>query len=193
MANDLYPAYIITTYRSAWGLHHQTIPTVPIVANALMPSGFEFDLRGAAVSVDLDDAVRDFYDVVKPILKSTFSFVDYVAYSVPAPGQPGQPIFGAELSIVGTSGSTPMWEKATQMTFNFRTEGFGAYRYTLLDCGVGSFDKDTPPYTSTFLSIINYITAESSWFSGRDGDRPTNCISITATLNEKLRRAYGMA
>jgi hypothetical protein len=39
-------------------------------------------------------------------------------------------------------------------------------------------------------NFVNFVTSDTHMFAGRDNSRVNTFLSATATLNEKLRRAY---
>jgi len=42
------------------------------------------------------------------------------------------------------------------------------------------------------VAINNFVTGANSWLLSRGGARPATFLQLSSTLNEKLRRTYGM-
>lgn len=189
--NTLYPSFVRINYTSSYGVHSMTIPSVGANPNIGVGSGWVFDLRGANIDVDVDAAVNDFVDLLRPFFKSHVKFTDYTLFTVPNPGDPGQPRLSRGLTQVGTNAAQG-WDKATQLTFTWRTEQFGLFKLVLLDYNTGNtFDKTVDLGSSGSGFDLNaYVTDDASWLSGRDGERPLTFLQAAATLNEKLRRSY---
>lgn len=189
--NTLYPAFVRVNYTTPYGVHSMSIPSVGAVPDAGALSGWLFDLRGAAISIDVDVSVNDFIDLLPSWFKTGVKFTDYTLFTVNAPGDPGLPRLSRPLTQVGTNTASG-WDKATQLTFTWRTEDFGLFKLVLLDYNSGGdFSKTVDPTLYPNLNALNnYVTSTNSWLSGRDGARPTTFLQGSSTLNEKLRRSY---
>lgn len=191
MHNTLFPAHVEINYISAFGPHTQTIPSVPLAQG--VDGIWEFDLRGAAVSVDIDDAVTDWINVLVPLTSADTTFTDWIAYTWDEPDGIATPVAGGALGIVGyRSNFTGYNRKATQATFSFRTDEYGRAKIILLDLPLLNFDKVTNAADATWAALINYVTADVTWMAGRDGGRPDVFTQASFTLNKKLRQAYRM-
>lgn len=193
MANSLSPAFVKINYVSAYAPHVMTIPAVAIQSDGVMPSGYEFVLRGAEVPVDVTSAVTDFVNVLKGLFLNTTTFVDFVAFQQPTPEDVPVPVVSEGLAIAGTS-SVAGWAKATEATMSWRSTDFGIFKLVALDIPNGNlWDKYTSPGPSGIIHDLDaYITAPESWISARKGGRPNTFLQFSITLNEKLRRAYRM-
>lgn len=192
MANSIAPAFVKIDYTSRFGPHSMSLPCVPILTGPAGGAGDQFQLRGAALPVEVDGAVKDFVAILKPFFPSTTTFINYTCYQLDDPEGPARPVISAPLNIVGTDTSSG-WDKATQRTWTFRTDEFGTFKLVFLDVRVADFDK-----VSTFVegtvtgNLIDYVTADVTWLAGRDGGRPNTFLQLAMTLNEKLRRSYRM-
>lgn len=191
--NSLSPAFIKVNYTSPYSQHVHTVPTVPIVAGATA-SGFQFSLRGLALPVDVQAAVEDYIDVLKPFFGTGVHFTDFVAFTQPTPTDIPTPVYSGVLGIVGTASSGIGWQKATQLTMTWRADDFTLYKETLLDCGVDDvWDKITALGSSgRYFDLNAFVTAATTFVASRGGGRPVTFLQAAKTLNEKLRRSYGM-
>jgi hypothetical protein len=191
--NSLSPAFVKINYTSAYGAHVMTLPSVPLETGVYAPTGYAFDLRGAALPVEVSDAVIEFIDVIKPYFPSTTTFVDAIVYSQPLPGDVPTPVASFAIGIVGT-GASPGWDKATQLTMTFRADDFTLFKLVFLDFqSGGSFAKTTNPAANPGLeTLVDYVTADVTWLASRGGGRPATFLQESRTLNEKLRRSYNL-
>lgn len=193
MANSLSPAFVRINYASQFGLHTMTLPTVPMLPGPEGGAGNQFQLRGAALPTDVTGAIVDFITVIKQFWPTTTTFIDFVAFVQPDPEGIATPVQSVALNIAGTK-SNPGWHKATQCTFTWRTDEFGLFKLVFLDCSnFDTFDKQTSSSAYAALAALNaYVTADTTFLAGRDGGRPITFLQQSNTLNEKLRRSYGM-
>jgi hypothetical protein len=193
MANSPAPAFVRINYVTAYAPHSMEVPSVPIIVDALMTSGWGFDLRGGAATVDVVDAVTALVNKLKVFHKSTTIFTDFIAYVQDDPDLPATPVLSRALGIAGTTALTG-WAKAVEATWTFRTDTFGLSKIVLLDIpDEASYDKETDLSGSVIKdALADYWTADVTWVAGRDGGRPATFLQISKTLNEKLRRAYRM-
>lgn len=193
-ANSLSPAFVRVNYVTAYGPHVMTLPSVPINPDiAQAPSGYEFVLRGAALPVEVNDAVVDFITLLLDFFPATTTFVDYTLFSQPTPDDVPTPVWSNSLGLVGNGFVTSIWDKATQATWSFRADDFTLFKLELLDSRVGSFDKKVVlAGGSSEDQVRDYVIADVTWLASRGGGRPANFLQISYTLNEKLRRSYKM-
>lgn len=191
--NSLSPAFVRINYTSPYGSHTMTLPSVPYILPDIGHVNGQFDLRGGELSVDADDAVRDFVDVIKIMWTAGTTFQDYVIFTQEDEEAAPLPRFSMPLGIVGTHGGTS-WSKAIQNTFTWRTEAFGVFKLVMLDSiSSNQFDKQVGvPDATARKAISDYVTDDSSWLSGRDGAQPGTFLQQATTLNEALRKKYGM-
>lgn len=189
--NSLYPAFVRINYTSAYGVHTMTVPSVPAVVDITKPTGWAFNLRGAAAPVDVELAVNDFVNLLRPFYKAAVKFTDFTVFTMDTPTSPPLPRFSATLSQTGSS-VAPGWDKATQLTMTWRTDEFGMFKLVMLDYNTGNdFSKLVDLSLAPNLEALSdYVTANVSWLAGRDGGRPNTFLQAASTLNEKLRRSY---
>lgn len=191
MANSLSPAFAVIAYSSVWGAHKMTIPTLaydPLRGTGGFGGYLAWD---GSTDVDAETMFTDLVNDMKVFFKTTSSFVDVTIYKKDTPSSPSIPQVVIPLAIAGTS--TAVFEdKATQKTMNFRTAAFGKMKIVMLDIPIENFDKLLPAaWSSADNLILGALTDTAKAFSGRDNNIPANPVSITNTLNEKLRREYG--
>ena len=193
MANSLFPASVRINYTSAFGAHSMTLPTVPILDGPGGGAGNQFQLRGAALPVEIAGAVNDFVQTIKQLAGTDITFIDWTAFKYATPTSRGLPIESGSLNILGIAGITT-WRKAVQQTWTWRTDEFGLFKLVFLDFASGnSFDKVVSPAgDARYVAINAYVTAPVTFLAGRDGGRPSTFLQVATTLNEKLRRSYRM-
>ena len=192
-SNSLYPAAVRINYSSAYSVHSMTLPSVPVLGGDIGVGGYQFTLRGLAAPVNCDAAINDFIDVLKPLMGTDTTFIDYVLFQYATPTSKGVPVSSQPINKVGTGGIIT-WRKAVQQTWTWRTDEFGIFKMVLLDVPSGNtFDKiPTTAGDARQAALSDYVTAPVTWLAGRDGGRPNTFLQVAVTLNEKLRRAYRM-
>jgi len=192
--NSLYPSFGVVSYTSVYGEHKMTIPTRDWNAG-IGTNGYGGYLGwDESTANDALDMWTDLITDVAAFALATMNFVNVTIYKMAAPNAPSIPVTQIPLNIVGTSTATTQ-DKATQSTWNFRSTLFGVYKLVLLDSPVGTGFAKTFPATfgAPDLAVIGGLTDFTKAWSARDGSPPANCHSKTYTLNDKLRREYGMA
>ena len=191
--NSLYPAFVRIDYTSEHGPHSMTIPSVEVAPTTLGGDIYQFVLPSPLLPAQVDSAVEDFVNVIKPFFIPSTVFNAYTLFMMDDPDSDPSPVESNALNIVGTAG-TSSWEKAVQWTITWRTTEFGLFKLVLLDAiSNNDFDKITDADADVGLDPVNdYVTASVSWLRGRDGGRPNTFLQAAKTLNEKLRRSYRM-
>ena len=192
--NSVAPAFVKIDYISLYGAHVMTVPSVPILADALKASGFRLDLRGAEVDVDLAGAVADYVNVLKPFWPTSTTFTGFTAYTQSSPTVAPVPVYTGKLNIAGTITGEGI-SKAVQATWTFRADDFTISKLVMLDVPPpgSNFEKITSIGSSgAGHDLVAYWTSAATWVASRGGGRPNTFLQVAKTLNEKLRRAYGM-
>lgn len=190
--NSLFPAFVQVGYHSAFGAHNMILPTLSWT-NAASPGGAgEFNTWDAS-TVDADDMINDLIDLFVPFFKADTSFDHYTIYTLANAEATPLPQAAKQLTQVGTNATTT-WSKAVETTFMFRTNLFGLRRLVFLDAPSGGvFDKiDSFSTSPEAIAIRDQFADVTQAWSARDNGRPTILTQITYTLNEKLRKEYGM-
>lgn len=192
--NSLSPAFVRINYSSIYGPHSMTVPSVPIIDGGLDSDsgGYQFDLRGGAIPVAIDGAIRDFVTLMANFHATTTDFIDYVAYTQADPTSVAVPIWSRALGIDGAADDA-LWAKAVQNTWTFRADDFTLFKLVGLDVMAQTFNRVTDRLASASLDdLVEYVTDDVTWLASRGGGRPVTFLQQATTLNEKLRRAYGM-
>jgi len=192
MENSLAPAFVRIESASAYAPHVMTIPSVPLIA-AVGDAPPYFDLRGAEIDVNVDTAINDFVDLLRPLFKSTYHWSSYTVFEQAGVGDEPVPVWSAALTQVGTSAETRE-DKAWQQTFTFRATDFTLYKLVLLDSppAYGSERQVNISTNVNYEALRAYIVANETWIASRGGGRPNTFLQLSSTLNEKLRRSYRM-
>lgn len=192
-SNSLSPAFVRIDYKSEFGPHSMTIPSVPVTAAVGGVTPYKFDLRGLAVDTFVTESVTDWVNIIKVAFKNTIVFKSFTLFTQADAESTPLPVQGGILNIAGTNAAAG-WYKAVQQTITFRTDTFGRFKIVLLDVNsYNSFDKLEVLTPGDLLEdIVDYATADVTWFAGRDGGRPDVFLQSAVTLNEKLRRSYRM-
>lgn len=193
-ANSLYPSFGVIEYNSPFGAHKMTIPTrawdIGIGTHGF---GGYLGWDGTTPN-EADDMWQELIDDLKVFLKADSSFNTVTIYTKADAEAPSIPVTVFSPATVGTNVATTQ-RKAVSQTWNFRTSTFGKFKLVLLDGPIGSdFDKILPSsFGSEDNAVVGTLTDLTNAWSGRDGAPPAAAISKTLTLNDKLRREYGMA
>lgn len=191
--NSLYPSFGVVDYVSADGAHKMTVPT--LAWSTLRGTGGYggYLAHDGVTEVDAEVMWTDLITDVAEFALPTLTFNNVTIYTMATPDASRIPATQIPLAIDGTSTATTQ-AKATQSTWNFRTTTFGIFKLVLLDSPVGGGFAKTLPGTfgADDLAVIGGLTDLTKAWAGRDGSPPANCHSKTYTLNEKLRREYGM-
>lgn len=191
MASSPGPWYVNIKYHSSFGPHSMTIPTLTWNDVASENPNGQFDTWDPG-GVDAQNMVEQLVTALLEFFGANVQFDNWIVYYKPDPVGVSQPKTGNNFtSFTGTDGS-PGWEEAVQMTFNGRTADFGASKVVLLDAGSnGDFSKVSAiPGSGRIYDVEQILISDNNGWRGRDNAQITSLISVTITLNEKLRRAY---
>lgn len=192
MENSLAPAFVKVDYASAYGSHVMTIPSVPIDLSFSGGGSVGFDLRGGALSVNADTAIKDYIAIVKKFFPSSTTFTGYTIYAQSTPEAAPTPVQAGSIGVVGTNAGA-FWSKAVQLTWTFRADDFGLFKIVLLDAlSFGNNYDRVTALGGTTLELSDYVTADTTWLASRSGGRPDVFMQISSTLNEALRKRYNM-
>lgn len=191
-ANSQYPGFVDIAYHSPWGNHHMQLCTTQWDDSIVVSPQGSF-LSWTGTPRDADDMIKDLANKLKVFFQPDHFLDSYTIYTMASPTSRAIPVRAGSLNIEGTEASSH-WAKAVQTTFSIRTSDFGQMKLILLDAPQpGSFDKissfDASPEA---VAVIDELASSANAWSGRDGARPYVLSQITYTLNEKLRREYGM-
>lgn len=194
MPQSVAPAFVKAEYRSADGPHVAIWPTREWSPPA---GGFDYGSFPAWAddsAVDAEAMIESLIAVVKAPMSTTTVFNRYTIFTQAAPGAPAIPRMTKAITVAGLE-DDGSWESAVQATMTFRTESNGISRIVFLDIpSNGSFAKSVSiDPAGVYDEIATQWTGTAVAWSGRDNTRPASFVSLTWTLNEKLRRAYDLA
>lgn len=190
--NSLYPAYCQISYHSDFGTHGMTLPTsewspVPLSGDLGSFVGWN------GTPIDGEVMVAALFNKIKVAFSANVTFDTATMYTLDTPTSPARPRKATALAITGTNATTN-WYKAVQHNWMFRDSEYAQSKLTFLDCPIGSgWDPTSDISGSAALTdIVAQWTGLGNAWSSRNGLRPSDFIKITYTLNDKLRKEYGM-
>lgn len=192
MANDLAPNYVQIRYQSSYGLHVMTLPTRVYTPGATITDSGTFPRWSDDGATDAFDMIELMEQALQDGFHTTTTIIDATIFAKTAGVNDSTPVGFYENSMAGSNAGTE-WRKATQMTLTFRTTLFGTAKIVTLDTPHAGFDRFTPGAASAWvIALAAAYTANTAAWAGRDGGRPNQWLQGSVTLNEKLRRSYGM-
>lgn len=186
------PAWVVIDYHSAYGKHKATLLT-----REWFPTGVTGDLGSYqawdASTIDGEDMINAMVDALAANYLSTTHFDLATVYTQASPSSVAIPRKAKALTQVGSSTATGQ-AKAVQQAWMFRDDEYFQAKLYFLDAPVGAnFDPITDITGVTAAETIrDEFTGNSNAWSTRHGLRPSLFQKITFTMNEKLRREYGM-
>jgi hypothetical protein len=190
MPNFRGPFFVVIEYHSSFGPHRMQIPTKDWSPPAF---GADFGLfeKWEGGQIDADLMISNLVGKLKAFLTPDSVFDNYTIFSQPTDTVGAVPVMANDLgATVGTAAAS--WDQATQMTVNFRTSLFGKAKLVLLDfSALDDWSKvRTLPGSGALFDLVGEFTASTNGWQGQDNGQPTTFVSVTRTLNEKLRRSY---
>lgn len=186
------PVFLKIEYTSPYAPHVMIRP----LRDAWVDSG---DILGLitpwsnASNIDVNDMVTAFLTDMADLFNDTMTFDAVTLYTQPDPDLPATPQASVATVIPGTRSAVPN-DKATEVSLAFRDTEFHNAKIVMLDQPVGNdFSRHTPFNVNAIYAptIAHFVSDDEAWASRR-GFRPGQFTQQTATLNEKLRRAYRM-
>lgn len=177
-------------YRSPYAFHNMRVNSCQLFGSF---TDAVFDPGDGAPTIPVADGVGDLIDVLKTLYTSGTTFIDYTAWSHNSPGLVPIAVSTGSIGVAGTNVADHMTDKATQVTWVWKTAAFHVAKLTMLDYPVGGFDavSSLTGFTEG-IALDAYVTDPLNWVRGADGFVPVAFQQISQTLNEKSRRAYGM-
>lgn len=192
--NALFPAYAVVAYDSPWGAHKMTVPTRNWEVG-LGTNGFGGYTGWDGVTInDAETMFLGLANVLKPFHIPGTTIKDASVYVKASATSPAILKTIIPLNVVGTNMGTTQ-AKAVQQTFNGKSTVFTPYKVVILDAPVGSsFDKVlAAAFGAADLALEGYLTDLTHAFQARAEAPPQGFQNKTITLNDKLRKEYGMA
>jgi hypothetical protein len=183
------PYWVEIAYRSNYGAHNQTIPTLEWQADG----GFGLFDTHAGGTIAADDMIEEFVDAQCPFYHSHVVFESYTIFYQPDEDTPSIPVSGKVLTQIGTAVGTA-WDKAVQATWTFKDTAGQLVRYVQLDMNSGNvYNRVTAAgIAAEGQAFIDLVTAMDHGYASRAGNRPAYFRQVAYTLSEKLRAQYGM-
>lgn len=190
-ANDLYPGFVLINSHSAYGKHAAVLPTREWSSTGITGSLGSWE-GWNGTPIDGEDMVTNLVNTFAAAFLVTYTFDTATVYTIAAANGPAIPRKSVALAIVGTSTLTGP-AKATMQNWIFRDAEYGMSKLVFLDSPVPADFEPTTDFTGgTVAAIVSQWTGLGNAWSSRNGLRPENPQKITYTMNEKLRREYGM-
>lgn len=191
---SLGPWYGVVSYNSPWGAHKMTIPTTqwgPGIGGGTY--GGYLGQDGSTIN-DAETVWGDFADVLKVFHIPGTTIREVSVFEKPTPESSSILRAIIPLNVVGTNAGTTQ-AKAVQQTFNGKSTLYHPFKIVILDGPVGSsFDKILhAAFGAADLALEGFLSDLTHPFAARDGAAVAGFQSKTLTLNDKLRKEYGMA
>jgi len=191
--HSLYPSYVVMKYHSTFGQHTMTLPTrrwIPTPVSGANGSYLDWN----ETPTDGEVMITALATVLQEIASAAVNFDTFLIYDVPNVGDSPQPVSGGVIDLPGTV-AVPGWFKAVQTTFTFFDTAFNTAKLVLLDgASLSDFDKHLAgDFSGGETDVIAQFISEDNAWSSRAGFRPSVIRSVTQTLNDELRKQYGMA
>jgi len=184
------PTRLEILYTTAYGRHVQTMKLREWISGADLGSVPRWSDDNP---VDVLEMLDDFLALEKLTLDTTTNFTQARLYTQATPDSPSVLRKVVPLDVDGASAAAG-WFKAVQLSINgFDVEGKPS-RIVILDAKTGNdFDKYyTGGISAAVTNLWNEFAADTNGWSSQANNKPESLLSQTATLNEKLRREYGM-
>lgn len=187
-----FPAYIDIEYHSPYGVHHMQLKTRewnPASLTGSLGSYLDWNDNPTDAEAMIDYLVTR----LKPFFLATTNFDVATIYTLDAVGAPAIPRAGKTLDEAGTSVSTTQ-AKAAQHTLTFRDTGWNVSRLVFLDAPVSAGFEPISDVTgvTAMENLIAAWTSSDLAFASMADLRPATFRKVVYTLNDTLRRKYGM-
>lgn len=181
------PAGVQLFYHSAFGVHTQTLPTLPY-----LDASDEFETWGGG-AIDAEDMITALITTFLPLFPDT---VVYDSYRIFTQGdEESLPFLRKIANLTGLDGTsvTGGWSKAVQGTLSALGEDGSKARITLLDSDSNNdFSLITSLTGAVLPAIMDEWGATTNGWSTRGDSKPNTFLEYSKTLNEALRREYRM-
>lgn len=185
---SLYPSFVRVYYKSIWGFHVQTLPTLQWEAGA----GSGSFVTHAAGTVDADDMINAFLTVWSDLFTTEVTWQYYEILNYADEDSFPVPVATAALAQVGTVAPGTINNKAVQLTITWQCAGGHILKTVGLDANASpDFVKLGPTQIAAAVpDVVAEITATTNAWASRAGTQPLFAKQAAYTLNEKLRRSY---
>jgi len=192
-AYSLFPSYVKVFYHSIYAQHTMTLPTRRWIPTPVSGANGSY-LDWTGTPRDGEEMITDLFTVLQEICSADVNFDTFIIYDIPSEGDAPQPVSGGVIDLPGTV-ATPGWQKAVQTTFTFFDTAFNKSKLVLLDSASSNdFGKHLAgDFTGGETDVIAQMISEGNAWASRAGFRPSVCLSVTQTINDALRKQYGLA
>ena len=191
MPNSNAPGFITIESTSIFGAHVATLPVNTISPDFVSPTSSTIEAWDSS-SVNWVDMVTALVDLLADRFPVDYDFLRASLWDRPTPADLPTFVGTVSLATPGTV-ATPGWNKATQETITARDTGGYIAKLVLLDmASTNNFDEQVTLTGAGLADLFDEWQAMTNGWSSQAGFRPNSFIKATRTLNEKLRKAYGM-
>jgi len=186
MANALGPYFVMINYHYILGPHTMTIPTKNWNSGAGAGS---FD-TWAGGTVAADDMIEALVTLMLPFFDGNTTFDNWIIFRQLLPTDDPQPVRSGNFTgMVGTNGGGS-WSAAVEVIITNRTDLFGIAKLDFLDAvSNDNYNPILAPSGALSALLLEWGLDLNGW-SGRDKGRPSNFLTMTVNLNQKLRKTY---
>lgn len=185
---SLSPAFFRMFYSVANLIHVQTMPTRAWSAPSEGHPQGTF-INWVDTQIDADDMIQAYAALLTQFFNDSGNLDSYVIFTQADAEADPLPRVQNTIDIPGVNASDS-WFQAVQQTWSYRDTEFHKFKLVMLEVPTDDvFSKVTAlPGPGAFADLDEFVTSENQSFSSRWGKRPSGFISITTTLNEKLRK-----
>lgn len=190
--HGLFPAFMLVRYHSIYGAHTQILPTREWnpLAGTNGYGGYE---AWDSSERDAEDMVTDFLAATTLLQSDEIDYDDVIIYTLATPTSPAIPRKVIPLVAVTGQDGTPGYFKGVQFTFTFFDTEFNKSKLVLLDASSNNdFTKRTSlaAMSADEGGVVTEWTLDTNAWASRAGFRPSSALSLTKTINDKLRKSY---
>lgn len=192
VAPSLRPAFMVFDWHSRFAAHKTTIPIRAVTYS--VPTLEEVSLEAWDSSTVLVETMIDLFVAAwHPTALETSAMDFCTVYDYNEDLTVPRAIATKTLGVAGTDDTTG-WDEGTQVTLTGRDLLSKPVRLVLLDVSTGNnfgrlFFGDI---VTAYKNLWNVLSDPALAFSSRQNARPDTLIQQAVTINDKLRRNYGL-
>jgi len=192
--NALFPAYVLFSYHSPWGIHTRIIPSrewnnVPLVPGNLLGSYTNW----LGFPCDGEEMVDEMVTNTADMYPSNVVLDTATIFTLETSESPARPRGIKAYGQAGTATSTDP-QKAREITLIMRDTEFAISKLVLLDCpwgGTGDPLSDISGSAETEALVGSLMSTAWAWAS-RNGENVNSFVKATYNINQRLRHEYRM-
>jgi hypothetical protein len=191
--HSLFPSYVKVFYHSIYAQHTMTIPTRRWIPTPVSGANGSY-LDWTGTPTDGEVMITALFTALQEICSADVNFDNFIIYDIPVEGDAPQPVSGGVIDLPGTV-ATPGWQKAVQTTFTLFDTDFNKMKLVVLDsASLNEFSKHLAgDFSGGELDVIAQLISEDNAWASRAGFRPSVPLSVTQTINDALRKQYGLS